>query len=51
VAKNKGIELYPKYIPSEVLDKRAVKKNQVDFHDVAYIATKPLLRKRKSLLS
>jgi DNA modification methylase len=46
-AKSKGIELYPKYIPAEVFDKRAVDKNQVSFHDVAYIAVKPLFDKNK----
>jgi DNA modification methylase len=40
-AKSKGIELLPKYIPSEVFDKRAVDNGQVSFHDVAYIAVKP----------
>ena len=36
-AKNKGIDLAPKYIPAEVFDKRAVEQNQVVFHDVAFI--------------
>ncbi|MDR0620967.1 MAG: site-specific DNA-methyltransferase [Deltaproteobacteria bacterium] len=40
-AKAKGLEIYPKYIPSEVFDKRAVLSDQVSFHDVAYIAVKP----------
>jgi len=34
-AKQKGIDLAPKTIPPEVFDKRAVKKGQVRFHDVA----------------
>jgi DNA modification methylase len=46
-AKSKGIELYPKYIPAEVFDKRAVDKNQISFHDVAYIAVKPIFDKNK----
>ena len=44
-AKSKGIELALKYIPREVFDKKAVEKNQVVFHDVAYIEVKPLLKK------
>ena len=35
-ARAKGIDIAPKYIPAEVFDKRAVEKNQVVFHDVAY---------------
>jgi DNA modification methylase len=46
-ANSKGIELYPKYIPAEVFDKRAVEKNQVAFHDVAYIAAKALFDGKK----
>ena len=40
-AKSKGIDLSPKYIPAEVFDKRAVDRNQVVFHDVAFIEVKP----------
>ena len=40
-AKNKGIDLAPKYIPAEVFDKRAVEQNQVVFHDVAFIEVEP----------
>lgn len=43
-ARNKGIDLSPKYIPRDVFDKRAVEKNQVVFHDVAYIEVKPHIR-------
>ena len=39
-ARAKGIDIAPKYIPAEVFDKRAVEKNQVVFHDVAYIEVK-----------
>ena len=39
-AKIKGIDIAPKYIPAEVFDKRAVEKNQVVFHDVAFIEAK-----------
>lgn len=39
-AKKKGIDIAPKYIPADVFDKRAVEKNQVSFHDVAYIEAK-----------
>lgn len=42
-ARSKGIDIAPKYIPAEVFDKRAVEKNQVVFHDVAFIEVKPHL--------
>ncbi len=44
-AKAKGIDIAPKYIPPEVFDKRAVEKNQVVFHDVAFIEVKPHVKK------
>ena len=40
-ARNKGIDIAPKYIPAEVFDKRAVERNQVVFHDVSFIEVKP----------
>ena len=40
-ARGKGIDIAPKYIPADVFDKRAVEKNQVVFHDVAFIEVKP----------
>jgi DNA modification methylase len=40
-ARAKGIDVAPKQIPRDVFDKRAVEKNQVVFHDVAYIEVKP----------
>ena len=40
-ARAKGIDIAPKYIPAEVFDKRAVEKNQVVFHDVAFIEVRP----------
>ena len=40
-AKRKGIDLAPKYIPADVFDKRAVKQEQVVFHDMAFIEVKP----------
>ena len=40
-ARGKGIDLAPKYIPADVFDKRAVEKNQVVFHDVAFIEVRP----------
>ncbi|MDY6831552.1 MAG: site-specific DNA-methyltransferase [Thermodesulfobacteriota bacterium] len=46
-AKAKGIDIAPKYIPAEVFDKRAVEKNQVVFHDVAYIEVKPIVKAGK----
>ncbi len=44
-AKRKGIDISPKYIPADVFDKRAVEKNQVSFHDVAYIGAKAHIKK------
>ncbi len=43
-AKDKGIDLGLKYIPRDVFDKRAIDKNQVVFHDVAYIEVKPHIK-------
>ncbi len=40
-AKQKGIDLAPKYIPAEVFDKRAVDKGQVVFHDISFIEVTP----------
>ena len=42
-AESKGINIAPKYIPAEVFDKRAVDREQVVFHDVAFIEVKPLM--------
>jgi DNA modification methylase len=42
-ARAKGIEIAPKYIPADVFDKRAVDKQQVVFHDVAYIEATALI--------
>ena len=42
-AREQGIDLVPKYIPAGVFDKRAVEKDQVVFHDVAYIEVKPFI--------
>jgi DNA modification methylase len=47
-ARAKGIDIAPKYIPAQVFDKRAVEKNQVVFHDVAFIEAKPLYDKSKA---
>lgn len=44
-ARDKGIDIAPKYIPAEVFDKRAVEKNQVVFHDVAAIEVTPHTKK------
>ena len=44
-ARGKGIDITPKYIPAEVFDKRAVEKNQVVFHDVAFIEVKPHIKR------
>ena len=43
-ARAKGIDIAPKYIPAEVFDKRAVDRNQVVFHDVAFIEVKPQIK-------
>ena len=43
-ARAKGIDITPKYSPAEVFDKRAVEKNQVVFHDVAFVEVKPLVK-------
>ena len=42
-ARAKGIDIAPKYIPAEVFDKRAVERDQVVFHDVAFIEVKPII--------
>jgi DNA modification methylase len=44
-ARGRGIDLALKYIPRDVFDKRAIEKNQVVFHDVAYIEVKPHVKK------
>lgn len=44
-ARSIGIDIMPKYIPTDVFDKRAVEKNQVVFHDVSYIEVKPHTKK------
>jgi adenine-specific DNA-methyltransferase len=46
-AKQKGIDLAPKYIPAEVFDKRAVDKGQVVFHDVSFVEATPRYGKGK----
>ena len=46
-ARAKGIDIAPKYIPAEVFDKRAVEKNQVVFHDVAFIEVRPIVKAGK----
>ena len=43
-AREKGVDLAPKYIPREVFDKRAVEKNQIQFHDVSYVEVKPHIK-------
>ena len=43
-ARDKGIDIAPKYIPAEVFDKRAVERNQVVFHDVAAIEVTPRVK-------
>jgi len=48
-ARNKGIDIAPKYIPAEVFDKRAVEKNQVVFHDVSFIEVRPHYHKKNGV--
>jgi site-specific DNA-methyltransferase (adenine-specific)/adenine-specific DNA-methyltransferase len=47
-AKQKGIDLTPKYIPAEVFDKRAVDKGQVVFHDISFVEATPRYAKGRS---
>lgn len=47
-ARGKGIDIAPKYIPADVFDKRAIEKNQVVFHDVAYIEAKPIITSKET---
>ena len=46
-AREKGIDIAPKCIPREVFEKRAVERNQVIFHDVAYIEALPHIKGKK----
>lgn len=46
-AKGRGVDLALKYIPPDVFDKRAIEKDQVVFHDVAYIEIKPHVKGKK----
>ena len=48
-ARQKGIDLAPKYIPAEVFDKRAVDKGQVVFHDVSFVEATPRYDKKDKL--
>jgi site-specific DNA-methyltransferase (adenine-specific)/adenine-specific DNA-methyltransferase len=48
-AKQKGIDLAPKYIPPEVFDKRAVDKGQVVFFDIAFVEATPRFDKKDKL--
>lgn len=48
-AKQKGIDLTPKYIPPEVFDKRAVEKGQVVFHDISFVEATPRFDKKDKL--
>jgi DNA modification methylase len=48
-AKQKGIDLQPKYIPPEVFDKRAVDKGQVVFFDIAFVEATPRYDKKNKL--
>lgn len=48
-AKQKGLDLAPKYIPAEVFDKRAVDKGQVVFHDISFVEATPRYDKKRKL--
>jgi site-specific DNA-methyltransferase (adenine-specific)/adenine-specific DNA-methyltransferase len=47
-ARQKGIDLTPKYIPAEVFDKRAVDRGQVIFHDISFVEAVPRYAKGRS---
>ncbi len=48
-AREKGIDLTPKFIPAEVFDKRAVDRGQVVFYDVSFIEATPRYAKKNKL--
>ncbi len=48
-AKQKGIDLIPRYIPADVFDKRAVDKGQVVFHDISFVEATPRYAKKNKL--
>ena len=48
-AKSQGIALPPEYIPRDVFDQRAVERDPVVFHDMAYIELKPRIEKEGEL--
>jgi site-specific DNA-methyltransferase (adenine-specific)/adenine-specific DNA-methyltransferase len=48
-AKEKGIDLTPRYIPAEVFDERAVDKGQVVFYDVSFVEATPRYAKKNKL--
>jgi site-specific DNA-methyltransferase (adenine-specific)/adenine-specific DNA-methyltransferase len=50
-AKNRGIDISPKYIPRDIFDKRAIEKNQIVFHDVSYIEIKPHINKKENSIA
>jgi len=45
--REQGVDMVAKYIPKDVFDPRAVAKGQVKFFDVAYLAAKAKVTKRK----
>jgi site-specific DNA-methyltransferase (adenine-specific)/adenine-specific DNA-methyltransferase len=47
-ARQKGIELTPRYIPADVFDKRAVDRGQVVFHDVSFVEATPRYAKGRT---
>lgn len=50
-AREKGIDLTPRYIPADVFDKRAVDRGQVVFHDVSCVEATPRYAKKNKVLT
>jgi len=49
-AKQKGIDLVPRYIPPEVFDKQAVDRGHVVFHDISFVEATPRYRKNDPMV-
>lgn len=48
-AKDEGVTLTLRYVPTDVFDKRAVQRNQVHFYDVGYLDAKPKYGKNRTV--
>lgn len=46
-AKEKGVDIAPKHIPTEVFDTRAVERGEIVFHDVSYIEAAVVMEKNQ----